>query len=96
VPAPTRQGSHELPSAPAQKGEGAVLDHLGQRVQGHALHVDTGTVQDRHQLHTTALPDAPTFPETRQPQVQEDIRCERVMLWIVPDRQTITNQSEGV
>jgi PPOX class probable F420-dependent enzyme len=26
----------------------------------------------------------------------EDIKSERVMLWIVPDRQTITNQSEGV
>jgi PPOX class probable F420-dependent enzyme len=26
----------------------------------------------------------------------ENIKSERVMLWIVPDRQTITNQSEGV
>jgi PPOX class probable F420-dependent enzyme len=26
----------------------------------------------------------------------DDIKSERVMLWIVPDRQTITNQSEGV
>jgi hypothetical protein len=24
----------------------------------------------------------------------DDIKSERVMLWIVPDRQTITNQSE--
>jgi len=26
----------------------------------------------------------------------DDIKSERVMLWIVPERQTITNQSEGV
>ena len=26
----------------------------------------------------------------------ESIKSERVMLWIVPERQTITNQSEGV
>lgn len=26
----------------------------------------------------------------------DDIKSERVMLWIVPERQTITNQSEGI